>query len=99
MFARRDKPRLPFTQALKVYWLYLVGLAAFHFMIVFAPALVEHRGVLMGTFFAVASSAMWPCLFRDAPYSFWIFACIYWVVGAVLMLLLKVALATMIGNS
>lgn len=64
----------------------------FHVLIVFVPALSEHWGLIVGLFFAAGFLAMWPCLFRSAPYSFWVFACVYWVVGVVLMAFLKAAL-------
>jgi hypothetical protein len=50
-------------------------------------------------FFGVIFAAMWPYLFRDAPFSVWIFACVYWVGGAVLVLLLKLALTALVGNA
>jgi hypothetical protein len=87
-----DKPRLPFGQALRKYWPFLLGLVAFHFLVIFVPAVAEQKAVLIVLFFGVTYVAMWPYLHRDAPYSFWIFACVYWVGGAVLVLLLKIAL-------
>ena len=64
----------------------------FHFLIVFFPAVMGPPAVWIVLFFGVAIAAAWPWLFRDAPYTFWIFACLYWVGGAMLMVLLKAAL-------
>jgi hypothetical protein len=92
MFAHTDKPRLPFGPAVRRYWLFLLGLVLFHFLVVFFPAVIEPPVVMIVLFFGVTIAAMWPWLFRDAPYTFWIFACVYWVGGAILMMLLKVVL-------
>jgi hypothetical protein len=61
-------------------------------LIVFIPGFTEHRAITVGLFFAAAFVAMWPCVFGSAPYSFWTFACVYWLVGFLLMVLLKAAL-------
>ena len=98
MVAQLAKPRMPFGQALRKYWPFLLGQVAFHFLIIFYPVVIEQQAVLIVLFFLVTFSAMWPCLFRDAPYSFWIFACVYWVVGAVLVLLLRIALMALAGD-
>jgi hypothetical protein len=95
MFARTDKSRLPFGQAFRRYWPFLSGLVLFHFLIVFFPVVIDPPAVMIVLFFGVAFAAMWPCLFLNAPYTFWIFACVYWVLGALLMGLLKVTLMTL----
>ena len=94
-----NKPRLSFGQELRKYWPVLLGLVAFQFLVIFVPSVVEQKAILSVLFFGVIFAAMWPYLFRDAPFSFWIFACVYWVGGAVLVLLLKLALTALVGNA
>jgi hypothetical protein len=93
MFKLTGKPRLPFGQALRKYWPFLMGLVLFHFLAVFVPAIWDWPVVWISLFFSVAFAAGWPWLFGDAPYTFWIFACVYWVVGVILMVLLRVVLS------
>jgi hypothetical protein len=61
----------------------------FHATIVFVPGELLNDGVLVVCFFGVMFAASYPVMCRDAPYSFWILACVYWVLGGVLMALLK----------
>lgn len=94
MFEHSDKPRLPLSQALRKYWLFLSGLVLFHFLMIFYPAPLKEPVAMCVLFFGAVIAAGWPWLFRDAPYTFWVFACVYWVVGLILMALLKAVLST-----
>ena len=89
MFSRSSGPRLPLKKALRTYWFYLMGLFLLQVLMVFVPAAVDRTSVFFGLFFAAAFSAGWPWLYRDAPYTFWVVACVYWVVGFALMVLVK----------
>jgi hypothetical protein len=49
------------------------------------PKRAERRGTACVLFFAGALLAGLPWLNRDAPYSFWVFACVFWLcLGVVL---------------
>jgi hypothetical protein len=97
MLPRSSKPRLEFPESLKVYWPFLGGMFVFHVLVVFVPGFAENRPLLFGFFFVSAFMAMWPSAFGSAPYSFWIFACVYWVLGVVLMVLIKLGVFLMLG--
>ncbi len=91
-FRRDTIPRVPLRQALQTYWPFLIGLPIFQFLIVFVPT-VRNSEVLFGfLFFSAILTAMWPLFYGNAPFSFWVVACVYWLFGFVLLLALVAAL-------
>jgi hypothetical protein len=47
-------------------------------VIFFYPGAKEHSSLLTVAFFVGAFVAMIPWVFFDAPYSFWVVACVFW---------------------
>ena len=95
MFKRGVSSRLPLSAALRRYWPFLLGITAFHFLIVFVPGMTDNRGLVTALFFAAVVPAMIPTLFGSAPYSFWVVACLYWFFGFLLAILVKAAIYTL----
>ena len=92
IFRRHTTPRLRLRQALRTYWPFLIGLPIFQFLIVFSPT-VRNNDVLFGILFLSAIlPAMWPSSFGNAPYSFWVAACVYWFFGFILLVALVAAI-------
>ena len=78
MFQRHSGPRLSLKAALKRYWLWLLPLVLCSGIIFFVPNSAAHSYLIAVLFFAAAASAGWPWFKYDAPYSFWMFACVLW---------------------
>lgn len=95
MFPHLGKPRLPFGQAFRKYWPFMSGLVLLHFLMIFFPSVLKPDAVMITLFFGATFAAGWPWLFKDAPYTFWIVACVYWVVGLMVMALIKAVLSVL----
>jgi hypothetical protein len=68
--------RIKFTESLRLYWKYLIGIALFPWVACFGVEVFHIPGeYIAALFFGVAFLAGWPWLGLKAPYSFWIFAC------------------------
>ncbi len=81
--------RLPLTTALSVYWPWLCGLVIASALIFLVPPVSSNPIALVAVFFAGVLPALWPCLFKDAPYTFWIVAGLLWFCLGLLFPLLK----------
>ena len=79
--AGREAPLPDLRTALRRYWYHLIGVGSF------ASVLQLFRlpsYLLPPFFFGVAFYAMWPCITRRAPFTFWLVAMGVWMSGAVL---------------
>ena len=47
-------------------------------VIFFVPNISSHLWIVLVIFVGSALAAAWPWLRRDAPYTFWVFACLLW---------------------
>ncbi len=97
MFSSSGKARLSLGPAMRRYWPFLLGITAFHILVVFVPAVSSNWNVVSVLFIAAVLPAMYPSLFGTAPFSFWIVACLYWFFGYILTILLKGLLFTLLG--
>ena len=95
MFSAR--PKMPLRQALRKYWPFLLGISAFHVLMVFVPAVSNNWPLVQVLFFVAVLPAMWPSLFGSAPYSFWVVATLYWFFGYILLVVFAVLLYTVMG--
>lgn len=76
--------RRPLGEALRVYWWALIGLAAFPGVVMVAGELFHVPFEYFALpFFAVALLASWPYFSGRAPYTFWIVACVVWLLGGI----------------
>ena len=93
MFQRSARPRLPLKRALALYWPWLSGLVVAGTLTFWTPTGYRPFGPLgLIVFFGGAFMAMWPTLKLDAPYSFWIVACLLWFCIPFVMAVVAVAL-------
>jgi hypothetical protein len=79
---KEAQPKLELSTALRRFWPNLIGLAVLPSLI----SLGEKRfgipfSAFLLPFFAAFLLAAWPCLKRNAPYTFWIVACGVWMAG------------------
>jgi hypothetical protein len=88
---------MPLRPALRRYWPWLLGITAFHVLDVFVPSVSANSTLMQVLFFLAALPAMWPLIFGLAPYSFWVVAALYWVLGFVLMGILRALLFLALG--
>lgn len=91
MFPNSSKSKMTLGQSLKTRWPFLLGITAFHLLVVFVPSVASNHQLLGALFFAVAVLAMLPVLFGAAPYSFWVVASLYWFFGFIATVCLKAA--------
>jgi len=91
MFRSNQKLRLPLKTALRVYWPWLSGLVIAAALIFLVPPVSSHHTAMLVVFFAGALPAMWPSLAKDAPYSFWMVACVLWFCLGLFFTVLKAA--------
>ena len=80
MSRRNPTPRLPLREALRVYWPWLLGLVVAAAITFFIPNPREHFSVIAVFFFCGAFMAAYPWLRLNAPYSFWVFAGVLWLI-------------------
>jgi hypothetical protein len=73
------RPRIPLRSALRSYWPWLAGLVVASALVFLLPDTAAHWNCLIAIFLAAAFLAACPCLFLDAPYTFWVFACALWL--------------------
>jgi hypothetical protein len=78
MIANPRRPRVPLRSALRTYWPFLAVLLLTSAMIFTYLGAKEHASLMTAIFFVGAFVAMVPWLFFDAPYSFWVVACVLW---------------------
>jgi len=97
MLQRTAKPRLPLRAAVRRYWPCLLGITAFHLVVVFVPGASTNVGLIQVLFFAALLPPMWPPIFRSAAYSFWVLAVLYWFFGYLVTILFKVLLFSAMG--
>src|SRR5690349_17902093 len=97
MFQRSANPRLPLRPALRRYGPCLLGITAFHVVVVFVPGASTKPGLVPVLFFAAVLPAMWPLMFGSAAYSFWVAAALYWFFGYILTVVFEVALFQFAG--
>jgi len=97
MFADSSKPKMSLGQALRIRWPFLLGITAFHLLVVFVPTVASNRQLLGALFFAAAVPASLPVLFGAAPYSFWVVASLYWFFGFIATASLKAAIFWFMG--
>jgi hypothetical protein len=72
------RPRLTLRAALRSYWPWL-AVQLFASAVIFTfPGFREHPSSMGVAFFVGLFAAMIPYLFFDAPYSFWMLACLLW---------------------
>ena len=90
---------MPLKSALRRYWPFLLGITAFHILVVFFPAVSNNWNLVAVLFFVAVIPAMWPSTFGSAPYSFWAIASLYWFFGLLLTVAVKVALYVALGIS
>lgn len=91
--------RLPFGIAVRQYWPWLVGITLFGPAVFILSQLGEVPDTLLFVaFFAVSGLAMYPCLFRDAPYTFWLLACVLYVGPGMLVVLAALVLQRLLGT-
>ena len=84
MFQRHSGPRLPLNTALKKYWPWILPLILCSAVIFFVPNSAAHPYLITVLFFAGGISAGWPWVRYDAPYTFWIVACVLWFCSGLL---------------
>jgi hypothetical protein len=78
MIRKLRRTRLPLRQALRSYWPWL-AILLFASAVIFAfPGSKVHPQLMGAVFFVGIFAAMIPWLIFDAPYSFWIVACVLW---------------------
>jgi len=97
MLQRSAKIRLPLREAMPRYWPCLLGITAFHFLVVFVPGVSTNWPVVQALFFLAVLPAMYPVSFGSAKYSFWVVAAVYWFFGYVLMFVIKALIFTVMG--
>jgi hypothetical protein len=97
MLEGNSKTRLPLRTAMRLYWPFLLGITAFQILVIFVPPVSENRVVVSALFFMATLPAMYPYLFRNAPFSFWTVACLYWFFGYILMIIAKVVIYSLLG--
>jgi len=89
MNSRNSKLRLPLRTALKLYWPWLSGVVVAGILIFCVPAVSANHTAVLGVFLAGLLPAMWPSLAKDAPYSFWVVACVLWFCLGLILPVLK----------
>jgi hypothetical protein len=83
-------PAKSFREALPLYWKYLIGIFLFPSFAIIATEMFRlPREYIFLPFFAAAISAAWPVMTRKAKYSFWIFACGIYMLGALFGVLIS----------
>jgi hypothetical protein len=97
MFTDSSKPKMSLGQALRIRWPFLLGITAFHLLVVFVPSLAGNHQLLGALFFAAAVPAALPVLFGAAPYSFWVVASLYWFFGFIATACVKAAIFLAMG--
>jgi hypothetical protein len=97
MLRRSAKTRLPLREALPRYWPYLLGITAFHFLVVFVPAISTNSPLVQVLFFLAVLPAMYPVTFGSANSSFWSVAVLYWFFGYMLTFVLKALIFIVMG--
>ena len=76
--------RKSLRDALRLYWWCLVGLAVFPTAVMLGEKLLHLPfEVFILPFFAVGLLAGWPHFSGRAPYTFWLVACLVWLLGGV----------------
>jgi hypothetical protein len=78
MLGRSAKIRLPLREAMPRYWPCLLGMTAFHSLVVFVPSVSANWPAVQALFFVAVLPAMYPVTLGSARYSFWIVAVLYW---------------------
>jgi hypothetical protein len=89
MFRSKPKLRLPLKMALRAYWPWLGGIVIAAALIFLVPPVSSNDTAVLVVFSAGVLPAMWPCLVKDAPYTFWIVACVLWFCLGLLLPVLK----------
>jgi hypothetical protein len=97
MLRRSAKTRLPLQEAVLRYWPYLLGITAFHFLVVFVPGVSTNWPLVQALFFLAVLPAMYPVTFGSAKYSFWVLAMLYWFFGYILTFVLKALIFMVVG--
>lgn len=94
---RSAKTRLPLGSAMRRYWPFLLGIPAFHILVVFVPAISGNGNLVSVLFFVAILPAMYPYVVKSAPLIFWVVASLYWFFGYLLTLVVKVVLFSSLG--
>jgi hypothetical protein len=97
MLRRSAKIRLPLRDAMPRYWPCLLGITAFHFLVVFVPEVSTNWPLAQALFFLAMLLAMYPVTFGSARYSFWVVAILYWFFGYLLTFVLKALIFIVMG--
>src|SRR5687767_3930595 len=97
MLQHNPKTRLPLGLAMRRYWPFLLGITAFHILVVFAPAISANRNLVSILFFVAVLPAMYPYLLCSAPFSYWAVAALYWFFGYILTIIVKAVLFSLLG--
>lgn len=83
---RKDVPRIPLGDALREYWKYLVPITTLPTAIICVVGFVQEIWsfwLMIPFFYGCGYYAMVPYRKKDAPYSFWMVACVLWVLGSI----------------
>jgi hypothetical protein len=98
MIGNPRRTRLPLRVALRSYWPWLAALL-FASAVIFAfPGAQQHPSLMAAVFFVGAFAAMIPWLFLDAPYSFWIVACVLWFCSPFIFAIVSVLFRAIAGT-
>ena len=80
--------KLSLSEALRSYWVNLIGVAVFPFVFFIGGGVFHFPFLVIAPlFFVLCGLACWPVLTRRAPYSFWIVACGIWTAAGFLAFL------------
>ncbi len=90
-----SRQRIPLRSALKSYWPWLTGLVVASALVFLLPDTAAHWNSLVAIFLAAAFLAACPCLFLDAPYTFWVFACALWLSLGLVIPIVKAAIVAL----
>jgi hypothetical protein len=100
--ARRSQSVMPerksLRDALRLYWWCLIGLAVFPTALMAGNKVFQLSfEVFILPFFAVGFLAGWPHFSGRAPYTFWLIACLVWLLGGFVGIAVTQLLMTLIG--
>jgi hypothetical protein len=88
--------RMPLRGALRSYWPWLTGLVVASALVFLLPDTAAHWNFLVAIFLAAAFLAACPCLFLDAPYTFWVFASALWLSLGLVIPIVKAVIVALV---
>jgi len=88
--------RLPLHEAFRLYWKYMIGIAAFPPVFIIGPVFIDLSQLpIIPLFFAVSLLALWPYFAKKAPYSLWLVAMAIWMISGTSSFILRRLLGTL----